>query len=161
MRWWYSYITHKICNFSVRSGVLPERWNQVNIILLETKKATKNPSNHRYVSQLPLFGNILERIAYDELFRHVAQVLSKQQHIFLGIHAWCNTNFSVYLRDPAWEAMSDGYQTDLALLPKSLFLYPNLFQNSNISRPAEQGPSRSDELHESKLSFVSHIEFIR
>ena len=43
--------------------------------------------------------------------QHVAPVLSKQQHGFISRRS-CDSNLSVYLRH-AWEAMSDGYQTDV------------------------------------------------
>ena len=100
----------KICNLSVSSGVFPRRWGQANIIPLYKKGDKKEPSNYRYISLLPLFGKILERVVYDELFRHVTPVLSQQQHGFIPRRS-CSTNLSVYLKY-AWETISDGYQTD-------------------------------------------------
>ena len=100
----------KICNLSVTSGVFPERWKQVNIIPLYKKGDKKDPSNYRSLSLFPLFGKILERVVYDEVYRHVAPVLIHRQHGFI-LRRSCSTNLSVYLKH-AWEAISEGYQTD-------------------------------------------------
>ena len=72
----------------------------------------KDPANYRSVSLLPLFGKVLEHVehVYDELFRHVESVLSQHQHGFIPGRS-CVTNLSIYLKY-AWEAISDGYQTD-------------------------------------------------
>ena len=92
------------------SGVFPERWKQANIIPLYKKGDKKEPSNYRSVSLLPLFGKILERVVYGELFCHVSPALSPQQHGSIPRRS-CTTNLSTYL-EHAWEALSDGYQTD-------------------------------------------------
>ena len=47
---------------------------------------------------------------YDQLFRHVSPVISAEQHGFMPQRS-CVTNIAIYLRS-AWEAISDGYQTD-------------------------------------------------
>ena len=52
----------------------------------------------------------MERVVFDELFRHVSPVLSNQQHGFIPGKS-CATNLAVFLKT-AWEAISDGYQTD-------------------------------------------------
>ena len=96
---------------SVKSGIFPERWKHANVVPLYKKGDKKEPSNYRSVSLLPLFGKILERVVYDELFRHVAPVLSQHQHGFIPRRS-CTTNLTIYLKH-AWEAMSDGYQTDV------------------------------------------------
>ena len=101
----------KICNLSVTSGVFPERWKRANIIPLHKKGDKKDPSNYRSVSLLPLFGKILERVVFDQLFYHVSPVLSPHQHGFIPKRS-CSTNLSSYLKY-AWDAMSDGYQTDV------------------------------------------------
>ena len=100
----------KICNASISSGVFPERWKQASIIPIFKKGDKKNPSNYRSVSLLPLFGKILERLAYDQLYQHVSPALCNEQHGFIPRRS-CITNLAVYLQS-AWEAISDGYQTD-------------------------------------------------
>ena len=100
----------KISNASLRSGVFPERWRQANIIPIYKKGDKKDPSNYRSVSLLPLFGKILERVVYDQLYQHVSSTLCNEQHGFIPRRS-CVTNLSVYLQS-AWEAISDGYQTD-------------------------------------------------
>ena len=95
---------------SVSTGVFPERWKQANIIPLYKKSDKKDPADYRSVSLLPIFGSILERVVYDELFRHVKSVLSQHQHGFIPGRS-CVTNLSIYLKY-AWEAISDDYQTD-------------------------------------------------
>ena len=95
---------------SVSTGVFPERWKQANIIPLYKKGDKKDPADYRSVSLLPLFGKVLERVVNDELFRHVKSVLSQHQHGFIPGRS-CVANLSIYLKY-AWEAISDGYQTD-------------------------------------------------
>ena len=80
------------------------------IIPIFKKGDKKDPSNYRSVSLLPLFGKILERIVYDQLYQHVSPALCSEQHGFIPRRS-CITNLAVYLQS-AWEAISDGYQTD-------------------------------------------------
>ena len=49
-------------------------------------------------------------VVYDQLFRHASPVIGAEQHGFM-LQRSCATNLAVYLRS-AWEAISDGYQTD-------------------------------------------------
>ena len=100
----------KICNASISSGVFPERWKQANIIPILKKGDKKDPSNYRSISLLPLFGKIHERLVYIQLYQHVAPALCNEQHGFIPRRS-CVTNLAVYLQS-AWEAISDGYQTD-------------------------------------------------
>ena len=100
-----------ICNVSISTGVFPERWRRANIIPIFKKGDKKDPSNYRSVSLLPLFGKILERLVYDQLYRHVSPALCNEQHGFIPRRS-CITNLAVYLQS-AWEAISDGYQTDV------------------------------------------------
>ena len=100
----------KLCNASVRSGVFPSRWKQANIIPLYKQGDKRLPSNYRSVSLLPLFGKILERVVFNELFHHVSSILCEQQHGFIPGKS-CATNLAVFLKT-AWEAISDGCQTD-------------------------------------------------
>ena len=99
-----------LCRASVSSGVFPKRWKSANIVPIFKKGDKKLPSNYRSISLLPLFGKVLERVVYDQLFRHVSSVISAKQHGFMPKRS-CMTNLAVYLRS-AWEAISDGYQTD-------------------------------------------------
>ena len=68
----------KIFRLSVGSGVFPKRWKQANIIPIYKKGDKKLPSNYRSVSLLPLFGKVLERVVYDQLFDHVRPELCQE-----------------------------------------------------------------------------------
>ena len=100
----------KICRISVAGGVFPERWKQANIIPIFKKGDKKQPQNYRSVSLLSLFGKILERVVYDQLYCHVSSVICIEQHGFVPKRS-CATNLAMFLKT-AWEAISDGYQTD-------------------------------------------------
>ena len=100
----------KIASKSFQSGRFPSRWKSANIIPIFKKGDKKDPSNYRSVSLLSLFAKILERIAYDQLFRHVSPALSPEQHGFVPRRS-CVSNLSVFLKS-AWEAFSEGYQMD-------------------------------------------------
>ena len=70
----------------------------------------KSAENYRSVSLLPLFAKILEKVVYDQLYRHVAPALCNEQHGFVPGRS-CTSNLAVFLTS-AWEAISEGYQTD-------------------------------------------------
>ena len=100
----------KICAASVSSGVFPDRWKEANIIPIFKKGDKKSAHNYRSVSLLSLFGKTLERVVYDVLYHHVSPVLCAEQHGFIPKRS-CVTNLATYLKH-AWEAISDGCQTD-------------------------------------------------
>ena len=101
----------KICNLSVTSGVFPTRWKSANIVPIYKKGDKKTAGNYRSVSLLPLFAKILEKVVYHQLFLHVSPVLCNEQHGFVPGRS-CTSNLAVFLTS-AWEAMSEGYQTDV------------------------------------------------
>ena len=111
-----------LCRASVSSGVFPRRWKSANIVPIFKKGEKKIPSNYRSVSLLPLFGKVLERVVYDQLFRYASAVIGAEQHGFMPQRS-CATNLDVYLRS-AWEVISDGYQTDAIYTD-----YPASFQS--------------------------------
>ena len=95
---------------SVQSGVFPKRWKNANIVPIFKKGDRRDASNYRSVSLLPLFGKVLERVVFNQLYSHVSPVICAEQHGFIPRRS-CATNLAVYLKS-AWEAISDGYQTD-------------------------------------------------
>ena len=70
----------------------------------------KSAQNYRSVSLLSRFGKTLERVVYDVLYHRVSPVLCAEQHGFIPKRS-CVTNLATYLKH-AWEAISDGCQTD-------------------------------------------------
>ena len=100
----------KICAKSVEMGVFPNLWKEANIIPLPKKGDPKNPKNYRSISLISLFGKVLEKVVYDQLYRHVSPALCSEQHGFIPQKS-CVSNLAVYLCS-AWEAMREGYQTD-------------------------------------------------
>ena len=75
----------KLCRRSLEKGVIPRLWKCANIVPIHKKGSKTSPSNYRSVPVLPLFGKVLERIVFDQLFRHVrpAMLYQKQhQHKF-------------------------------------------------------------------------------
>ena len=74
------------------------------------KGDVKDPKNYRAVSLIPLFGKVLEKVAYVQLAAHVAPVLSEAQHGFVPGRS-CTTNLATLL-STAWDSISLGLQTD-------------------------------------------------
>ena len=66
--------------------------------------------NYRSISLVSLFGKVLEKIVYNQIYRHVSPALCPEQHGFIPNKS-CISNLAVYLCS-AWEAMQEGYQTD-------------------------------------------------
>ena len=139
-----------LCRASVSSGVFPKRWKSANIVPIFKKGDKKIPSNYRSVSLLPLFGKVLERVVYDQLFRHASPVIGAEQHGFMPQRS-CATNLAVYLRS-AWEAISDGYQTDAIYTD-----YSAAFQSVNHSLLTHK-LKQSFHVHDFALKwFVSYL----
>ena len=81
----------KLCRISLEQGVFPRLWKRANIVPIHKKGSKTSPNNYRSVSLLPRFGKVLERIVFDELFRHVRPAISDRQHgLFPGRS--CATN---------------------------------------------------------------------
>ena len=100
----------KLCSLSFAQGIFPTRWKQANIVPIFKKGCAKNPNNYRSVSLIPLFGKVLEKVAYSHLLAHVKPVISSAQHGFVARRS-CATNLASYLYT-AWESISQGFQTD-------------------------------------------------
>ena len=89
------------------------------------KKGSKaSPGNYRSVSLLSVFGKVLERIVFNELFAHVRPIISDKQHGFLPGRS-CATNLCTMLHT-AWTNISAGSQTDVIYTD-----YSSAFQSVN------------------------------
>ena len=140
----------KICDISVKTGAFPARWKSANIIPIFKKGDKKAAGNYRSISLLPLFAKILEKVVYDQLFRHVAPVLCNAQHGFVPGRS-CTSNLAVFLTS-AWEAMSEGYQMDAIYTDFSA-----AFQSVNHQYLIHK-LKKSYQLHDSALKwFISYL----
>ena len=101
----------KLCKLSLERGVFPRSWKRVNIVQIHKEGSRTSAINYRSVSLLPLFGRVLERIVFNELFRHVIPVISDKQHGFLPSRS-CVSNLCTMLH-AAWTNISAGSQTDV------------------------------------------------
>ena len=100
----------KICSLSLRQGTFPQRWKEANVVPIFKKGNAKDPQNYRSVSLIPLFGKVLERVAYLSLLHHVSPVLSPDQHGF--VPGWsCASNLATLL-STSWDSIGLGDQTD-------------------------------------------------
>ena len=141
----------KLRNLSVSLRVFPRRWKRANIVSLHKKADKKDSSNNKCVSLLPLFGAILERVVYDELFRHVVPVLSQHQHGFIPRRSW-SINLCAYLKH-AWEAMSHKYQVDTIYTN-----FSSVFQSVNHTLLKQ---ARALIQLERSCSAIVHLIFVR
>ena len=85
-----------------------------------------NAGNFRSVSLLPIFGKVLERIVFLQLFNHVKPVIFDVQHGFMPGRS-CATNLCTMLHT-AWTNISAGSQTDVIYTD-----YSSAFQSVNHS----------------------------
>ena len=100
----------KICSLSLSQGTFPQRWKEANVFPILKKGNAKDPKNYRSVSLIPLFGKVLERVAYMSLLRHVNPVLSPVQNGFVSGRS-CATNLATLL-STSWDSIASGDQTD-------------------------------------------------
>ena len=101
----------RLCRMSLEQGVFPRQWKCANIVPIHKKGSKTSPNNYRSVSLLPLFGKVLERIVFDQLFSHVRPAISARQHGFFPGRS-CATNLCTMLHT-AWTNISAGSQTDV------------------------------------------------
>ena len=116
----------KICRLSLNQGVFPLTWKRANIVPIHKKGPKTCANNYRSVSLLPLFGKVLERVVFTELFQHVKPAISDQQHGFMPGRS-CATNLCTMLHT-AWANISAGSQTDVIYTD-----YSSAFQSVNHS----------------------------
>ena len=73
-----------------------------------------DPGSYRSVSLIPLFGKVLEKVAYFSLLRHVMPAISSEQHGFVP-GRFCATNLASLL-STAYESIGEQGQTDCIYL---------------------------------------------
>ena len=100
----------KICRLSIDQGVFPELWKRANVVPIFKKGSVRDPKCYRSVSLIPLFGKVLEKVAYVSLMRHVKPAISPEQHGFVQGRS-CATNLATLL-STAWESIDEKAQTD-------------------------------------------------
>ena len=100
----------KICRLSIEQGVFPEIWKRANVVPVFKKGCVKDPRCYRSISLIPLFGKILEKVAYVNLMRHVESVIAPEQHGFFPGRS-CATNLATLL-STAWKSIEEKSQTD-------------------------------------------------
>ena len=114
----------KLCYLSLEQGIFPKSWKRANIVPIHKKGSKTAASNYRSVSLLPIFGKVLERIVFHQLFSHVKPVISDVQHGFMPGRS-CATNLCTMLHT-AWTNISAGSQTDVIYTD-----YSSAFQSVN------------------------------
>ena len=103
------------------------------------------------MSLIPLFGKVLERVAYTCLLSHVNPVLSPDQHGFVSKRS-CATNLATLL-STAWDSISLGSQTDCIYTD-----YSAAFQSVNHSLLVHK-LKKSFNITDSALNwFSSHLQ---
>ena len=74
------------------------------------QESVRDPKCYRSVSLIPLFGKMLEKVAYVSLMRHVKAAISPEQHGFV-LGRSCATNLATLL-STAWKSIEEKAQTD-------------------------------------------------
>ena len=100
----------KICALSLSQSIFPALWKKANVVPLFKKGSAKGPANYRSVSLIPQFGNVLEKVAYFSLLRHVKPAIAPEQHGFVTGRS-CTTDLASPL-STAYESIEERCQTD-------------------------------------------------
>ena len=79
-----AYPLRLIFQRSIDSGRFPDCWKKANVQPIHKKNSRQFVSNYRPISLLPIFGKILEKIVFDQLylFLNDNELLSKSQSGF-------------------------------------------------------------------------------
>ena len=74
-------IIYKNC---LAKGVFPSIWKKANVLPIHKKDIKHNAKNYRPISLLPIFGKILEKIIFDDLYAHFFEnnIISEHQSGF-------------------------------------------------------------------------------
>ena len=80
----------KILKLSLKSSKIPNSWKKAKVTPLPKSGDMSNVSNYRPISQLPVPGNVLERIVHTKITSHLenCNILLKEQG---GYHKKCST----------------------------------------------------------------------
>ena len=62
-----------IFNQCIDAGSFPLKWKKASIVLIHKKGRDKCLKNYRPVSLLPIYGKILERLIFNEMFRFLIE----------------------------------------------------------------------------------------
>ncbi|CAF0882048.1 unnamed protein product [Didymodactylos carnosus] len=124
-----------ICNYSLSSGVFPERWKIGLIHPLFKDGDTTLPTNYRPITLLPSMSKILERLVYNKLYEHLKKhdLLTPLQSGF--IQGDSTTNQLVDLVHEIGENLAKG---------RFPARKPRFLRNPEINRTSSQMPLKSD-----------------
>jgi hypothetical protein len=73
-----------ICNYSLHTGIFPNRLKIAVVKSLHKKGDKSNISNYRPISLLPTFSKVFEKAVYNRLNQHLHtnNILVPEQHAF-------------------------------------------------------------------------------
>ena len=63
----------KLFNLSLQSATIPSTWKKSLVVLIPKNSETKEPTNYRPISLLPIVSKVLERHVYNVIMNHLAQ----------------------------------------------------------------------------------------
>ena len=74
---------------SIESGILPDSWKLARVTPIFKNGSTKNRSNYRPISVLPVLSRLFEKLIYDQLYEYLDsnKHLFKDQYGFRNMHS--------------------------------------------------------------------------
>ena len=105
-----------IINFSIRSGVFPDKWKVAKVLPVYKDDIKSEASNYRPISILPIVSKIIEKIIFNQLYEYLTtnSLLAESQPGFRPQHSTVTALL---------EATNDWYlNIDNGLLNGALFL---------------------------------------
>ena len=72
-----------IYNACLETGVYPSCWKSANIIPVHKKGSRQEKKNYRPISLLPIFGKILEKVIFDEMYEYLCNYQNKTNGCFI------------------------------------------------------------------------------
>ena len=69
---------------AIKSGCFPDSWKKGTILRVHKKESKQLVKNYRPISLLPIFGKILEKVIYNQLFEYFQENKFLSDEHYLG-----------------------------------------------------------------------------
>ena len=130
----------RIFEESLKTGTFPLEWKRGNVVWIFKKGDKQIYKNYRSVSLLPIFGKILERLIFEELFPFFIEnkLIAANQSGFKSEDSWINQLIAI--THEIYQSFDAGYE-DRGIFLDIFKAFDKVWHKSLIFKLKENGIS--------------------